>query len=168
MSIALMIEDIQYGMKSLGIGSSQCVYEECDAEGWNFLTETAVSLAQKYDDLKEVYVQEASLRESQIENYQARNVGRLTSLATILVPFSVSAGMFSMGGEYLAGEKNFWVFWAVAIPMVWIFGLLIFTQILQRLEEVWKGRLRRSVSIPSGSVRSFWKRGLASPKKAFV
>jgi hypothetical protein len=113
-------------------------------------------------------VQEASLRESQIENYQARNVGRLTSLATILVPFSVSAGMFSMGGEYLAGEKNFWVFWAVAIPMVWIFGLLIFTQILQRLEEVWKGRLRRSVSIPSGSVRSFWKRGLASPKKAFV
>jgi Mg2+ and Co2+ transporter CorA len=52
-------------------------------------------------------MQEASLSESQIANYQARNVGRLTSLATILVPFSVSAGMFSMGGEYLAGEKNF-------------------------------------------------------------
>jgi Mg2+ and Co2+ transporter CorA len=52
-------------------------------------------------------MQEASLSESQIANYQAQNVGRLTSLATILVPFSVSAGMFSMGGEYLAGEKNF-------------------------------------------------------------
>jgi hypothetical protein len=34
------------------------------------------------------------------------------------------------------------------------------------LEEVWKGRLGRCVSIPSGSVRSFWKRGIASPEKA--
>jgi hypothetical protein len=45
MPIALMTEDIQYGMKNLGIESSQYVYEECDAEGWDFLTETAVSLA---------------------------------------------------------------------------------------------------------------------------
>jgi hypothetical protein len=46
--------------------------------------------------------------------------------------------MFSMGGEYLADENDFWVFWAVAIPLVLIFGLLISTQISQRLEEVWK------------------------------
>jgi hypothetical protein len=84
------------------------------------------------------------------------------------VPFSVSAGIFSMGGEYLACEKNFWVFWTVAIPLVLMFGLLIFTQILERLEEIWKGKLRRSVRVPSDSVRYFWKRGLAGPKKVIV
>jgi hypothetical protein len=166
MSIALLTEVIRYDMRSLGIGSYQSVYD--NIEGWTLLTKDAVSLAQNYNHLKEVYMQEASLLESQTANYRARNVGRLTSLATILVPFSISASMSSMGGEYLGGEKNFWAFWAVAIPLMLIFGLLILTQILQRLEEVWKGRLRRSVSIHSGLVRSFWKRGLASPKKAIV
>jgi hypothetical protein len=69
MSITLLTEDIRYGMKSLGIGSYQSVYDESDVEGWTLLTEDAVSLAQKYNDLKELYVQEASLRESQIANY---------------------------------------------------------------------------------------------------
>jgi hypothetical protein len=67
MSIALLTKVIRYDMRSLGIGSYQSVYD--DIEGWTLLTEDAVSLAQKYNDLKEVYVQEASLRESQIANY---------------------------------------------------------------------------------------------------
>jgi hypothetical protein len=45
----------------------------------------------------------------------------------------VTAGIFSMGGDFLVGQSKFWVFWAVAIPLVLIFSLLIFTQTFQSL-----------------------------------
>jgi hypothetical protein len=54
MSVTLITEDIRYSMKSLGIGSCQSVFEESDVEGWNLLTEDAIALAQKYNDLTEV------------------------------------------------------------------------------------------------------------------
>ncbi|GME22366.1 hypothetical protein MMC19_006276 [Neofusicoccum parvum] len=46
-----------------------------------------------------------------------RSVGRLTALATVLVPFTLAAAVFPMSGDLAAGESRFWVFWAVAIPL---------------------------------------------------
>lgn len=84
------------------------------------------------------YEQRASVEESLLANKQARNVGRLSALATVLVPFSVIAGIFSMSGEFAAGEDLFWVFWLLAptvsgMLMVWLF----FEKIVRILRGTW-------------------------------
>jgi Mg2+ and Co2+ transporter CorA len=43
-------------------------------------------------------------------------VGYLTSLATLFLPVLFVAAVFSMGGEYAAGESRFWVFWVIFAP----------------------------------------------------
>lgn len=98
-------------------------YEEAD---WRSLHDEGRSLEAKFDNMIEEYVQETSIQ-------QSRSVGRLTALATILVPCSIIAGIFSMSDEYLVGKKLFWVFWAVALPVVGIFALAVFTTVISSL-----------------------------------
>ena len=105
----------------LGINSdSQIMVDQYESADWQALQDRGASLATKFDNLIEGYVQEASIEES-------RGVGRLTKLATILVPFSITAGMFSMGDDYLVGKPQFWVFWAVVIPLVLLLSIMVFT-----------------------------------------
>jgi len=85
------------------------------------------------DALLTTYVQEALIHESRVANRQARNVGRLTALATILVPISFSAAIFSIGVEYLTGESKFWIFWAVSLPVVLVFTLFVTNAFSQSL-----------------------------------
>jgi Mg2+ and Co2+ transporter CorA len=42
---------------------------------------------------------------------------RLTLLATIFLPFSTVATIFSIQGGYGPGQDTFWLFWAIAIPL---------------------------------------------------
>lgn len=70
-------------------------------------------------------MQAVSVRETITANTQSRQVGYLTFLATLFLPISFIASIFSMGGKFSVGEQLFWVFWAFALPVVEIgFGLL--------------------------------------------
>lgn len=123
----LMSRDITHNMQALGIGTGYTVLEECDIEGWTMLREEMAYLREKLDDLIEAYIQTSTLQESQFANEQARNIGRLTKMATVLLPLTVCTGIFSMSGDFLVGESKFWVFWAWAVPCVSVFTLLAFT-----------------------------------------
>jgi hypothetical protein len=44
-------------------------------------------------------------------------IARLSLLATVFLPFSTIATIFSIQGGYGPGQSTFWLFWAIAIPL---------------------------------------------------
>ncbi|KAI0503236.1 hypothetical protein F5B22DRAFT_662181 [Xylaria bambusicola] len=108
---------LSYNMDALGIGGQSSVGEEWEDKAWNSLQSAVTALKMKVDLMSEAYTQAISVRESIIANQQARQVGYLTSLATLFVPISFIAAVFSMGGDYAADQKRFYVFWAVSLPV---------------------------------------------------
>ncbi|WXC41208.1 hypothetical protein QX201_001024 [Fusarium graminearum] len=57
---------------------------------------------------------------------EAKTIKTFTIVALIFIPLSFSTSLFSMSDRYLPGEKNFGVFFAVALPLV----VFIFVAIL--------------------------------------
>ena len=109
------------------------VIDQYEAADWRSLLDNGRSLANMFDNLMAEFVQDGSIQES-------RGVGRLTKLATVLVPFSITAGIFSMGDDYLVGKPLFWVFWVVAIPLVLLFSVVVFTGLVPSIwarTELW-------------------------------
>ena len=112
-----MSKEVGGNMLVLGLDRSNCKLELDEVEDWKALQARGLGLSAKFASLIESYVHEATIQESRSSNSQAQSLGRLTSLATVLVPISITAGIFSMGGDFLVGEPRFWVFWAVAVPV---------------------------------------------------
>jgi Mg2+ and Co2+ transporter CorA len=81
------------------------------------LKQHAEGLQNSFTSLAGIVVSRQSLDE-------ARSVRVLTVLGMTFLPMSLVAGLLSMGGDYLAGETRFWVYWAASIPSVFlVFGL---------------------------------------------
>jgi hypothetical protein len=72
----------------------------------------------RIESLMPVVMGAFSLLETQQSALEAKYVSRLTSLATVFVPLSFLTGIFGMSGSYLPGEKHFWIFWVVSLPLV--------------------------------------------------
>ncbi|KAK4078286.1 uncharacterized protein Triagg1_3302 [Trichoderma aggressivum f. europaeum] len=64
-----------------------------------------------------------SFRQTKAANRMARSSGQLTKIATVVVPCSFVASIFSMNGEFAAGESLFYIYWAISVPVT--LGLLI-------------------------------------------
>ena len=123
-------------MRAFGVGSPNTVVDEREAADWEALEKEIMAFGESVASQISGYTQEASIEESRTANFQARNVGRLTALATVLVPFSVTAGVFSMGGDFAAGQRLFWVFWVIAVPVaVLSFAAVSFYERRQSLAE---------------------------------
>ncbi|CAI6087308.1 unnamed protein product [Clonostachys chloroleuca] len=106
-----------YNMDALGIGGKSHIGEEWETEAWKSLRNALLTLKTRVDIMMAAYTQAVSVRESIVANKQARQVGYLTSLATLFVPVSFIAAVFSMGGDYAAGQQRFYVFWAISLPI---------------------------------------------------
>lgn len=55
---------------------------------------------------------------------EARSVRVLTVLGMTFLPLSLVASLLSMGGKFMPGESEFWVYWAASIPSVLIVSAL--------------------------------------------
>ena len=93
-----------------------------------------------------VYLQ---LAESRRMNLETKDVSRLTVLAFVFVPLSFVSGLFSMNPEISPGGSRFWLYFAVALPVV-VLVLLV------ARPATWKGLFRwlktaRSLSRGCGS-----------------
>ncbi|KAF2266769.1 hypothetical protein CC78DRAFT_614590 [Lojkania enalia] len=66
---------------------------------------------------------ERSVQLSESSN-QLIKLGQL--LILVFTPASFAHGLFSMGGDFLPGNKRFWVFFAVAVPLSIITQLMFF------------------------------------------
>lgn len=54
-------------------------------------------------------------RQTTTANRMARSSGQLTKIATIIVPCTFVASIFSMGGDFAAGESLFYVYWIISV-----------------------------------------------------
>jgi Mg2+ and Co2+ transporter CorA len=89
------------------------------------------SLSHHMDEFAQRAAMEESLqarKQTYDANRQARSAGQLTKIATIIVPCTFVASIFSMGGSFAAGEDLFYVYWAVSLPitaalLVWVLQL---------------------------------------------
>ncbi|KAJ5692134.1 hypothetical protein N7462_001557 [Penicillium macrosclerotiorum] len=119
--------ELERNMDALGLYSKTDVLEPWEAEAWDRLRQAVQMLKVKTDNILQAYMQAVSIRESVTSNKQALHVGYLTSLATVFIPISFVAAIFSMGGDFAAGESRFWVYWTIAIPVLAVGCWLLFT-----------------------------------------
>jgi len=124
--------ELYRNMDALGISKAQ-VTEAWEAEAWRSLQNVVQTLKARLDIISQAYMQAVSVRETITSNRQAQQVGYLTSLATLFIPISFVAAVFSMGGDFSAGASHFWVYWVIAVPVVGLGCLLLFTKLGRRI-----------------------------------
>ena len=113
---------LRINMDAMGIGTADAVVEGWEADAWQRLQMVLQSLQRKLETLWQAYNQAVAVRESISSNNQGRQVGYLTSIATIFIPASLVAAIFSMGGDFAVGGSRNWVYFAVSVPIM-VLGL---------------------------------------------
>ncbi|CAN8103214.1 unnamed protein product [Discula destructiva] len=85
------------------------------------------------------------LKQTEAGNRMARSSGQLTKIATVIVPCSFVASIFSMGDEFAAGKSLFYVYWVISMPTtaVLLFWVLCGEWVLQR----WKAADEQCVQV---------------------
>lgn len=121
---------------------------------WEFLNEKLQSMEATVGDHMDMYSQRAAMEESFAANRQARSAGQLTKIATVIVPCTFVASIFSMGGKFAAGESLFGVYWAVSIPVT--LGLLAWV-LYEDLPWAWK---KISEWVRGRLFRKSWRKAL--------
>jgi Mg2+ and Co2+ transporter CorA len=81
-----------------------------------------LQLKAKSDNLIASFGGLASMVSNRQSLVEARTVRLLTILGMTFLPLSFTSGLFSMAGSFTPGGSQFWVYFAVSIPLV----LLIF------------------------------------------
>ncbi|KAH0536595.1 hypothetical protein FGG08_006553 [Glutinoglossum americanum] len=72
---------------------------------------------QRLDALVPVLSSYVQVVESRGSIAEAKSITRLTYLALVFLPLTFVSGLFSMSEDILPGRKNFWIYFAVAIPL---------------------------------------------------
>lgn len=80
----------------------------------------------RIESLIPVVIGACTILEAQGGAMESRHVNALTSLAALFVPISVVAGILSMGDRYLPGQADFWVFWAIAVPLTILVTIVVY------------------------------------------
>ncbi|KAM0541671.1 hypothetical protein ACHAPJ_013146 [Fusarium lateritium] len=78
------------------------------------MEEAFASKQQAFDTYRQT---EAANEQATAANRTARSSGQLAKIATVAVPCTVAASIFSMNGDFAAGERLFFVYWCVAVPL---------------------------------------------------
>ncbi|KAF4341970.1 magnesium and cobalt transport [Fusarium beomiforme] len=95
----------------------------------------------------ESYLQtKAANEQAAAANRTARSSGQLAKIATVAVPCTVAASILSMNGEFAAGERFFFVYWCVALPLT----LALLGWVLQKDLKDWRDTLRKKQKDANG------------------
>ncbi|QDS77149.1 hypothetical protein FKW77_001366 [Venturia effusa] len=101
---------------------------------------------------------------------------RLSLFASIVFPLTLVAGIFSMNDVYLPGAKSFWKLWAVSLPLVAAFALVlvygrhpfrVLSDAKEYCKALWRGKAGNSEST-STSLDRTKKQGLRKRLRAHV
>lgn len=105
-----------------------------------------VYYSQSLEQIVMVATSMVQLFDSRRSILEAINVRRLTYIALIFVPLSWVASLFSMSDAYSPGHRNFWVYFATALPLV-VIVLLLSAIPYDRMKEVLKKLWGRFTSV---------------------
>ncbi|KAK0706120.1 hypothetical protein B0T26DRAFT_655760 [Lasiosphaeria miniovina] len=119
--------------------------QEADKQPWNLIRKDikhVLSQIEHYHRSLEHTVPVATsmvqLLDSRRWMLEAANVSRLTFIALVFVPLSWVASVFSMSENYSPGHENFWVYFATALPvlfLVLILSAVQWDQVVGKLKE---------------------------------
>lgn len=79
--------------------------------------------------------------EARKSNQLGQAAQRLAGLGVVFLPLGLLAGIFSMGGPFLPGNDHFWVYAAVAFPLLLgslTIAFLPLTSWLKKVRRLWK------------------------------
>ncbi|WXC50341.1 hypothetical protein QX201_010000 [Fusarium graminearum] len=93
------------------------VMAQREHQAWAFLEERLEAAETTLGNHLEMFAQRSALVQAEAANRMARSSGQLTKIATVIVPCSFVASIFSMGGKFEAGESLFFVYWTISVPM---------------------------------------------------
>lgn len=100
-------------------------------ESWAILEERLEAAETSLGNHLEMFAQRSALVQVEAANRMARSSGQLTKIATVIVPCSFVASIFSMGGKFEAGESLFFVYWTISVPIT----LVLLAWVLSKDED---------------------------------
>lgn len=150
----------KFGCRDVGFGYNECnklpgsTREEINA--WLFLERKLEGIEVQIGGHLKMHAQRAVMQESfeasqqtAASNRLARITGQLAKIATIFVPCQIVASIFSMNGEFAAGQKFFFVYWTITIPatLVLLFWVM-YNEIQETLQS--SGAQRHTGAVKKG------------------
>ncbi|KAL9105475.1 MAG: hypothetical protein Q9227_009355 [Pyrenula ochraceoflavens] len=77
------------------------------------------------ENLVDVAATVASLRQAKEGLVTSYFINLLTMLGVVIFPLTFLCSIFSMGGNFQAGQSHFWVYWAIAVPLAAVLLMLV-------------------------------------------
>lgn len=117
--------------------------EHKDTQDWIYVHKRLQMWMSRSQDLVQSALGLLSRVESQRSLGEAKNTRLLTILGTIFLPLSLVASILSMGGDFLPGQPQFWVYFSISLPLLLM--ALVFAFASQRVINavvLWKERWR--------------------------
>ncbi|KAI0392548.1 hypothetical protein F5Y17DRAFT_436087 [Xylariaceae sp. FL0594] len=91
-----------------------------------------------------------------------RSLNRVAYLGGVLLPFSVVSGILAIQEPFGPGNGQFWIFWAVTIPLTLVILGVIYADSIRKA-EVWIEVAATSSSSSSSSLKSLSEKAAGSP-----
>ncbi|KAL9620376.1 MAG: hypothetical protein Q9160_005076 [Pyrenula sp. 1 TL-2023] len=88
------------------------------------LRERSEMLVSDFNSVAAIILNREALREANRSIQEAKSVRVLTLLGMVFLPLGLASSLLSMSDDYSPGEKNFWIYFAIAIPLV-LFVILV-------------------------------------------
>jgi hypothetical protein len=128
-----------------------------ETDEWRFAEARILSYQRTVESTTEVYSHAAEGEGMRSANAQSNSVARLTGLATVFVPLSLIAAIFSIGGDYAVGGARFWVYFVVSVPVGLIISLFLFTNVRMRMIKFARSPISSMLSVMKRC--EMWLRG---------
>ena len=79
-----------------------------------------------------------ALKEANRSLQEAKSVKTLTFLGMLFLPLSLASGLLSMSGDYSPGASQFWIYFAIAIPLILcVFGVVFLVKMGYGIDGEW-------------------------------
>ncbi|KAI0020004.1 hypothetical protein F4780DRAFT_395409 [Xylariomycetidae sp. FL0641] len=94
-------------------------YEEWDSlvSDLQYVQAQIQQCARSLEMLHPIITSLVQLMDSRKSLSEAAYVKRLTYLAMVFIPLTFVTGLFSMASDYAPGSNQFWVYWAISLPV---------------------------------------------------
>jgi hypothetical protein len=117
------------------------VRREKDQQDWSYILWNLEFFISQASDLSRTMAVRVANLEARKSNQFGQAAQRLAGLGVVFLPLGLVAGIFSMGGTFLPGSEHFWVYTAVAFPLLLGSLTIAFLPLmgwLKKVSRLWK------------------------------
>ncbi|KAI0010637.1 hypothetical protein F4779DRAFT_577061 [Xylariaceae sp. FL0662B] len=116
------------------------------------LNDSIATLAVLTNNRQAARTQELALEATERSVREAKSVKALTILGVVFVPLAYVATLFSMADSYKPGEELFWVYVAVAVPLIGLVVLGYYVLELEYTDGVMQWSFRAAITASKGNM----------------